>query len=187
MAYGKRNGDDLSEAPMSVWFASTVRAEKMGIPLQEHWSSQSIPILLNVYEAIDFVHNTYRNAEPDGALACAAHLFSRAYVTNLRYSSSVDDGVYDEINKELRMYMGRALRLISEALSKPGGAMRDDILATVWILANYEVRCADTKCLVGLCLLIIDRSSLERFQHEQVRLHFQSVPGTFTLRACIAF
>ncbi|CEJ90684.1 Putative Expressed protein [[Torrubiella] hemipterigena] len=111
----------------------------MGVPLHEHWSSQSIPILLNVYEAIDFVHNTYRNAEPDGALACAAHLFSRAYVTNLRYSSSVDDGVYDEINKELRVYMGRALRLISEALSKPGGAMRDDILATVWILANYEI------------------------------------------------
>lgn len=35
--------------------------------------------------------------------------------------------------------MGKTLTAVSEALSKPDGAFRDDVLATVWILANYEV------------------------------------------------
>lgn len=45
----------------------------------------------------------------------------------------------DETDKALGMYMGKTLTAVSEALSKPDGAFRDDVLATVWILANYEV------------------------------------------------
>lgn len=35
--------------------------------------------------------------------------------------------------------MGKALRSVHGALQAPDGALRDDVLATVWILANYEV------------------------------------------------
>lgn len=36
--------------------------------------------------------------------------------------------------------MGKTLSAVNAALNDPAGAFRDDVLATVWILANYEVR-----------------------------------------------
>lgn len=171
VAYGNRSANVSIDE--SAWFPSSERAVTMGISLQEHWSSHSIPILLNVYEAIDFVYNNYRDAEPDGALVCAAHLFSRAYVTNMRFSSSVDDGAYEKINKELQRYLGRTLRLVSEALAKPGGVMRDDILATVWILTNYEVGEVTVWLCLVLGVLILCRFLLERFLNDRMRPHYR--------------
>ena len=45
-----------------------------------------------------------------------------------------------ETEKELGTYLGKTLSSVGEALKSPGGALRDDVLATVWILTNYEVR-----------------------------------------------
>lgn len=41
--------------------------------------------------------------------------------------------------KELGTYMGKTLSAVATALSTPQGAMRDDIMAAVWMLCNYEV------------------------------------------------
>lgn len=60
-------------------------------------------------------------------------------MTNLRNPTAVHNDSTDETDKLLGMYMGKTLTAVSEALSKPDGAFRDDVLATVWILANYEV------------------------------------------------
>jgi hypothetical protein len=35
--------------------------------------------------------------------------------------------------------MGKTISAVNQALSQPDGAFRDDVLATVWILANYEI------------------------------------------------
>lgn len=108
-------------------------------PLHEHWTAQSIPILLNVYESLEFLNKIYQNYPQDGPLVWAAHLFSRTYITNVAHPTSVHKDAQEETERELRTYMGKALRSIHGALQAPDGALRDDVLATVWILANYEV------------------------------------------------
>lgn len=70
----------------------------------------------------------------------AAHLFSRTYVTNVRYPVHVCNESALETQRELGTYMGKTLSAVNAALNDPAGAFRDDVLATVWILANYEVR-----------------------------------------------
>ncbi|KAJ3471025.1 hypothetical protein MRS44_001124 [Fusarium solani] len=107
--------------------------------MNEHWTSHSIPILLNVYSTLEFLHDTYRKNDVNGPLVWAAHLFSRTYVTNLRYPTAIDNGSITETEKELGTYLGKTLSSVGEALKSPGGALRDDVLATVWILTNYEL------------------------------------------------
>lgn len=110
--------------------------------LHEHWTSHSIPILLNVYSTLDFINTTYQSRIDDGPLVWAAHLFSRTYVTNLRHSAAIHKDSVPETNQELGMYLGKTLKAVNEALRNPAGALRNDVLATVWILANYEVSVA---------------------------------------------
>ncbi|KAH7133658.1 hypothetical protein EDB81DRAFT_762939 [Dactylonectria macrodidyma] len=107
--------------------------------LSEHWTTHSVPILLNVYSTLDFLHNIYKGNPRDGPLVWAAHLFSRTYVTNLRYSTAVYNDSVQENDRELGTYLGKTLSSVNVALKSPGGAMRDDVLATVWILTNYEL------------------------------------------------
>lgn len=115
---------------------------RLGDPrsLQQHWTSHSIPIITNIYGALSFVQNMFQNYTADGPLLWAAHLFSRTYVTNIRHSTSIHKESDIETKQELGTYMGRTLSAVSKALSVPGGAMRDDVLATIYILSNYEVR-----------------------------------------------
>ena len=107
--------------------------------LGEHWTTHSVPILLNVYSTLNFLNNTYRTNPRDGPLVWAAHLFSRTYVTNIRYPTSVHRDSEVETQRELGIYLGRTLSSVGAALRSSQGAFRDDVLATVWILANYEV------------------------------------------------
>lgn len=109
-------------------------------PLSEHWTTHSVPILLNVYSALDFLHNIYRINSRNGPLLWAAHLFTRTYVTNIRYPVSIYKESEAETKRELGTYLGKTLSAVNAALKEPDGAFRDDVLATVWILANYEVR-----------------------------------------------
>ncbi|KAJ6779558.1 hypothetical protein PWT90_10530 [Aphanocladium album] len=110
-----------------------------GHRVTEHWTAQSVPLLLDVYSAMDFLCNVYRTQNRSGPLLWSAHIFTRTYIMNVRYPTQVDDGARAETERELAMYMGKTLRAVNRALGQPGGAGRDDILATVWILANYEV------------------------------------------------
>lgn len=116
-----------------------VAANNVHRPLTEHWTSHSVPILLNVYSTLEFLQNIYKIEQHDGPLMWAAHLFTRTYVVNLRYPTAVSRESNDETRKELAGYMSRTLQAVSHTLSTPRGALRDDVLATVWILASYEV------------------------------------------------
>ncbi|EFY88693.1 hypothetical protein MAC_05311 [Metarhizium acridum CQMa 102] len=108
-------------------------------PLTEHWTNHSVPIILNVYSTLDFLHNIYRINPRNGPLVWAAHLFTRTYVTNIRYPVSIYRESEVENQRELGTYLGRTLSAVNTALKEPDGAFRDDVLATVWILANYEL------------------------------------------------
>lgn len=108
--------------------------------ISEHWTSQSVPIMLNVYSSLNVVDNAYRQQLKDGPLLWAAHLFSRTYVTNLRFPTANRRNSVGENQQELRTLLGKTLRAVSLALKTRDGPKRDDILVTVWVLANYEVR-----------------------------------------------
>ncbi|KAF4955865.1 hypothetical protein FGADI_4260 [Fusarium gaditjirri] len=122
-----------------VEFTRTGRALILPQSLNEHWTAHSIPILLNVYYTLDFLHDTYKKSGPQGPLLWATHLFARTYITNLRYPTAIDNGSVEQTDKELGTYLGKTLSSVGEALKTPEGAMRDDVLATVWILTNYEL------------------------------------------------
>ncbi|KAF7550431.1 hypothetical protein G7Z17_g5690 [Cylindrodendrum hubeiense] len=107
--------------------------------LNEHWTTHSVPILLNVYSSLEFLHNIYEGNTVDGPLVWAAHLFSRTYVTNVKHSTALHSDSIAENDRELGTYLGKTLSSVHIALKTPGGAMRDDVLATVWILSNYEL------------------------------------------------
>lgn len=107
--------------------------------VDEHWEQQSVPLLLDAFSAMDFLRNVFGKGNRNGPLLWSAHIFTRTYIMNVRYPTEVQNGIREKSQRELSMYMGKTLRAINRALSTPEGARRDDILATVWILANYEV------------------------------------------------
>ncbi|KAF4980743.1 hypothetical protein FZEAL_3328 [Fusarium zealandicum] len=137
--------DDSALSPFSstpeglVSFTATEPTSILPRSLNEHWTSHSVPIILNVYSTLSFLHQTYSKNDLDGPLVWAAHLFSRTYVTNLRYPTAIGNGSVAETEQELGTYLGKTLSSVSAALKTPNGALRDDVLATVWILANYEL------------------------------------------------
>jgi hypothetical protein len=114
-------------------------------PVFQHWTSHSVPIVLNVYSNLDFIQDTYSSCGIDGPLIWAAHLFSRTYVTNIRYPTAITRDAHVETQRELGTYLGKTLNSVNKALSSPDGAFRDDVLATIWILSNYEVRNSQTR------------------------------------------
>lgn len=59
----------------------------------------------------------------------------------MRYPTAVHNDSKSETQRELGKYLGKTLSAVGEALKSPEGTRRDDVLATVWILANYEVPC----------------------------------------------
>ncbi|KAF5602530.1 hypothetical protein FPCIR_1871 [Fusarium pseudocircinatum] len=105
--------------------------------MHQHWTLHSIPIFLNVYSTLPFFHDMYRKIG-DGPLVSATHLFSRAYVTVLRQPTAKYNTSIIENDQELTTQLGKTLASVRSALAQPGGAYRDDLLATIWILANYE-------------------------------------------------
>ncbi|OAA64927.1 Fungal transcriptional regulatory protein [Cordyceps fumosorosea ARSEF 2679] len=111
----------------------------LGRQVTEHWTAQSVPLLLDVYSTMDFLRAAYATASRGGPLLWAAHVFAGTYVTNVRYPTEVACARRAESRRELAVYMGKALRAVNRALAAPGGACRDDILAAVWVLANHEV------------------------------------------------
>lgn len=108
-------------------------------PLSEHWTAHSVPILLDAYSTLQFLNNMYSHCPPDGPLMWAAHLFARTYVTNIRYPTAIQHESLAETKRELGSYMGKTLSAINAALKTNEGIWRDDVLATVWVLANYEL------------------------------------------------
>ncbi|KAK7430833.1 hypothetical protein QQZ08_002622 [Neonectria magnoliae] len=138
-------GDDfensllLSNSSDVVPFSGDRTALVLPQSLNQHWTAHSVPILLNVYSTLDFLHDIYRENTENGPLVWAAHLFSRTYVTNIRHSTAMNKDSVTETDKELGSYLGKTLSSVNIALKTPNGAFRDDVLATVWILSNYEL------------------------------------------------
>ncbi|QUC18142.1 uncharacterized protein UV8b_02383 [Ustilaginoidea virens] len=128
-----------ASSPTSKAIISSGRLVSLPRPLAEHWTNHSVPMLLNVYSTLDFLHNVYRLSFHNGPLIWAAHLFSRTYVTNLRHPGFVYNDSVGETRRELGTYLGKTLSAVNAALQKPEGAFRDDVLATIWVLTNYEL------------------------------------------------
>lgn len=179
--------DDCALSPASPIIVDLVEYTQTGgsliIPqsLSEHWTAHSIPILLNVYYTLDFLHDTYKKSSPQGPLLWATHLFARTYITNLRYPTAIDNGSVEQTDKELGTYLGKTLSSVSEALKTPDGPMRDDVLATVWILANYEV--GSTSHLT----VMLSYSRLHSFLWAQSTASHLRAPGIFTRMGYTAF
>lgn len=108
--------------------------------LNQHWTSHSVPIILDLYSSLGFIHEVYHAYNQDGPLIWVAHLFTRTYITNLQYPTSASTQSRLDTQRELGTYLGKTLSAVAAAIKTPDGAARDDVLATVWILANYEVR-----------------------------------------------
>ncbi|KAH7326623.1 hypothetical protein B0I35DRAFT_475251 [Stachybotrys elegans] len=111
----------------------------LGIQVSQHWSATSVPMMLHVYSTLGFLQDVYQVTDSDGPLIWAAHLFSRTYVTNLHYPTSMATESRKMAEKELGMYLGKVLSSVSQALQDPERSIRDDVLVTVWVLANYEL------------------------------------------------
>ncbi|KAG9257827.1 uncharacterized protein F5Z01DRAFT_303366 [Emericellopsis atlantica] len=111
----------------------------MARAISEHWTNHSIPILLNVYSTLGFLRRMLSCYPTEGPLVWAAHLFTRTYVINLRFPTAIHNETMDENRRELGAYMGKTISAVAQALNQPDGVFRDDVLATVWILANYEI------------------------------------------------
>lgn len=105
----------------------------------QHWTAQSVPIVLTVYNSIEFLKDVLRENSFDGPLVWATHLFSRTYVTNIRQPTASSNGSTLENSQEIGTYMGKTLSAVSTALKHREGAFRDDIIGAVWMLCNYEV------------------------------------------------
>ncbi|KAM0511062.1 hypothetical protein ACHAPE_010266 [Trichoderma viride] len=135
------NGDFMFTPSTDVVLANGVNCNAVAPltrPVFQHWTSHSVPIVLNVYSNFDFIQDIYSSCNIDGPLIWAAHLFSRTYVTNLRYPTAITRDAHAETERELGGYLGKTLNSVNKALSTPDGAFRDDVLATIWLLSNYE-------------------------------------------------
>ncbi|PTB36869.1 hypothetical protein M441DRAFT_61589 [Trichoderma asperellum CBS 433.97] len=136
------NGDFMFTSSTDVVLAKGVNcnaAAPLTRPVFQHWTSHSVPIVLNVYSNLDFIQDIYSGYNNDGPLIWAAHLFSRTYVTNLRYPTAISRDAHEETQRELGTYLVKTLNSVNKALGTPEGAFRDDVLATIWLLSNYEL------------------------------------------------
>ncbi|KAL7922745.1 hypothetical protein ACQKWADRAFT_292289 [Trichoderma austrokoningii] len=136
------NGDFMFTSSTDVVLANGANCNAVAPltrPVFQHWTSHSVPIVLHVYSNFDFIQAIYSSYSIDGPLIWAAHLFSRTYVTNLRYPTAITRDAHAETQRELGGYLCKTLNSVNKALSTPDGAFRDDVLATIWLLSNYEL------------------------------------------------
>ncbi|KEY64789.1 hypothetical protein S7711_08068 [Stachybotrys chartarum IBT 7711] len=111
----------------------------LGQSINVHWTANSVSMVLHVYSALEFLQSAYRLVRDDSPLIWAAHLFSRTYVTNLQYPTSMSRQSRQESEQELGGYLGKVLSSVNSALKDPTGPFRNDVLATIWVLTNYEL------------------------------------------------
>ncbi|KAJ9296761.1 transcriptional regulator family: Fungal Specific TF [Paecilomyces variotii] len=112
--------------------------------IYEHWSVHSVPIVLNIYPALELLADIYQdissqNQLSDSPLVWVSHLFSRTYTANLRHPVASRRDSELETQRELSNYLTKTLRAVRHALQTREGVLRDDILLTVWMLTNYEI------------------------------------------------
>ena len=110
--------------------------------LSQHWMTYSIPLFLDTFSTSDFIQSLYYLFGRSQALACAAHLFSHTYLLNSRHPGYICTGFDGETKRMLHSYLVEALNAVQTALKSPNGTSRDDILATIFILAFHEVSAA---------------------------------------------
>ncbi|GAD94057.1 hypothetical protein NECHADRAFT_31630 [Paecilomyces variotii No. 5] len=142
-----------NEAPIVV-STDTAGSHATGLPaakpasltstIHEHWSVHSVPLVLNIYPALELLEKLYHNVSfqnnsPDSPLMWVTHLFSLTYIANLRYPTSSRRGSELETQRELGNYLTKTLRTVRHALQTREGVLRDDVLISVWMLMNYEM------------------------------------------------
>ncbi|PHH61861.1 hypothetical protein CDD81_7789 [Ophiocordyceps australis] len=103
-------------------------------------TAQSVAIMLDIYSEVRFLVHEYNQASAtDGPLFWATHLFSHTYMTNVTLSTAGRAGSEDERKREAALYLNRTLQSVAKGLEKPRAAFQNDLLAAIWVFANYEL------------------------------------------------
>lgn len=99
--------------------------------LRQHWTAESIPLVLGFYESLDFLPGLFRGAGQDHCLVLTGQVFTRAYMIN-KFRPRAD-------YRELSIVLGHALAAVQEAIRNPKTYTSDSTIVAVWLLGNYEV------------------------------------------------
>lgn len=100
-------------------------------PVRQHWTAESIPLVLDCYSSINFLPGLFKGVPDDHCLVRTSQAFARAYVLN-RYRPNTD-------YRELSSCLGKALASVSAAINDPKAHTSDATIVAVWFLGNYEV------------------------------------------------
>ncbi|KAK1622862.1 hypothetical protein BDP81DRAFT_140373 [Colletotrichum phormii] len=99
--------------------------------LRQHWTAESIPLVLGFYQSLDFLPGLFRGAGQDHCLVLTGQVFTRAYMIN-RFRPRAD-------YRELSIVLGHALAAVQEAIRSPKTYTSDSTIVAVWLLGNYEL------------------------------------------------
>ncbi|KAF0319386.1 hypothetical protein GQ607_013354 [Colletotrichum asianum] len=100
-------------------------------PVRQHWTAESIPLVLDCYSSINFLPGLFKGVPDDHCLVRTSQVFARAYVLN-RYRPNTD-------YRELSSCLGKALASVSAAINDPKAHTSDTTIVAVWFLGNYEL------------------------------------------------
>ncbi|KAI3555629.1 hypothetical protein CABS03_00281 [Colletotrichum abscissum] len=105
--------------------------------IRQHWTAESIPLVLGFYESLDFLPGLFRGAGQNHCLVLTGQVFTRAYMIN-KFRPRAD-------YRELSIVLGHALAAVQEAIRNPKTYTSDSTIVAVWLLGNYEVSDQGTK------------------------------------------
>ncbi|OLN88151.1 hypothetical protein CCHL11_00172 [Colletotrichum chlorophyti] len=120
--------------------ASSVASHRSTPPLLravwQHWTAESVPLVLGCYSSLDFLPSLFKGLGEDHCLTLTGHVFTRAYVINRFGPHGLGQGVD---HRELSTYLGKALSSVSSAVNNPNTCTSDATIVAVWLLGNYEL------------------------------------------------
>ncbi|KAK1483038.1 hypothetical protein CABS01_02774 [Colletotrichum abscissum] len=99
--------------------------------IRQHWTAESIPLVLGFYESLDFLPGLFRGAGQNHCLVLTGQVFTRAYMIN-KFRPRAD-------YRELSIVLGHALAAVQEAIRNPKTYTSDSTIVAVWLLGNYEL------------------------------------------------
>ncbi|OHE93104.1 hypothetical protein CORC01_11593 [Colletotrichum orchidophilum] len=115
--------------------SSTTTVSKQRLPvlktLRQHWTAESVPLVLGFYQSLDFLPGLFRGVGHDHCLVLTGQVFTRAYMIN-RFRPRAD-------YRELSIVLGHALASVQEAIASPKTYTSDSTIVAVWLLGNYEL------------------------------------------------
>ncbi|KAK2060048.1 hypothetical protein LY76DRAFT_615356 [Colletotrichum caudatum] len=100
-------------------------------PVHQHWTAESIPLVIGFYPGLDFLPGLFSRVEPDHCLVLACQAFAKAYIMN-RCRSETD-------YRELSRLLCSALASVQEAIMNTK-AYTSDSTITALMMGDVERR-----------------------------------------------